>query len=204
MTIEKPLSEVQLAPIGDPRVRFYLDHQQAIDTWAQLREEANQALHDLLLDLVDILANDASSLPDGDDIEVSADTDDLRKPRIVIARRRWMDRGKATAAIVIEWGRHVIDDHGEATLFVGVRAGERGRRNQAVSAKLSRLAPRMRSDLGGHPWQREDDSFPVWRWVLPEGTGIDELAWMAQIRDAAWRCWKIASEHIDRIVGEEA
>ncbi|WP_433612688.1 hypothetical protein ACQP2P_02020 [Dactylosporangium sp. CA-139114] len=199
MTIEefgrKPLS---IPPIDDPQVRFYLDHWHAIETWAALRRDADEALQDRLLDLVDVLADDARTI--GDDIDIHTDTSDRRKPRIAISRRSWRDAaGRVPAATVIEWQKPLIDRDGELQLYVGLRVGERRRRDQQVGAQLSGLAAAFRQRLG-RPWEREDEAFPVWRWVTVPGTVIDEIALLEDARAGAWDCWNVTAGAIDDIL----
>jgi len=186
--------------IRDPRIRFYLDNFTVIEAWAQLRIEANEALHELLLDLVDTLTQQALDRGDAD-IEVRADEiTNSRKPRVTMTRRSWQDpSGHSPAAIVVEWHSPPIDKNGELFLYVGVRVGDRRRRDLRVAKYLSGLAPALRGQLGS-PWEREADSFPVWRWITPQGESLDEAALLDDARRAAWACWDVSAKHIDGVL----
>ena len=186
-------------PIKNERVRFYLDNFQAIETWARLRGEANEELHDVLLDLADTLTRDAVDRGHDDVTVFADDVTNARRPRLVIVRRGWQDGdGRSPAAVVVEWHHPPIEKDG-LHLYVGIRAGDRGGRDVSVGTYLSKVAPALRAQLGA-PWQREAENFPVWRWITPEGDTIDEAALLDEARRAAWRCWDVAARHIDDAV----
>jgi hypothetical protein len=188
-------SHLPIGPIEDPRVRFYLDNRGIIETWAALRKTANDVLKDLLLELVDVLAADALHL--GNDIEVGAEAQSERRPRIAVVRRSWRDpRGQAPAAVVVEWYRQLLNEEG-LWLYVGVRLGDRGRRDQKMKAHLEASAPRLRRALGPG-WKDLHDDFPVWRWIgAREEDRIDELSILQETRTAVWECWNAARSEID-------
>jgi hypothetical protein len=200
MTLEPEAPEPVRHRIKEERIRFYLDNFKVIETWAQLRVEANEALHELFLDMVDTLAEDAIER-DSPDVDVRLDDfTNSRKPRIVLTRRSWQDaNGHVPAAIAIEWHRPPIDKTGELYFYVGVRVGDRGSRDLHVAKHLSGLAPALRSRLGS-PWERESESFPVWRWITPQGDGLDETALVNEARSAAWTCWEACAQHIDDVL----
>lgn len=199
MTTDDPsLEPIRIQPVEDARVRFYLDNYRAIETWAHLRSEANDVLHELLLDLVGVLAEDAQDIDP--DIIVESDTGQRRRSRIAITRRSWHDPGgPAPAAVVIEWHRPPLDNAGELYLYVGIRVRDRRRRDRALADQLSALAPTLKRQLG-RPWEPESEAFPVWRWITPDGDGLDELALLDQARSAAWQCWHVAAKEIDRLL----
>ncbi|WP_250030182.1 hypothetical protein [Paractinoplanes maris] len=200
MTLEPEGPE--LRRIHDDRVRFYLDNYKAIETWARIRSDANKELHELSLSMVDTIAQDVLARGDtGIDVRAD-DLTNPRKPRVVLARRTWRPsdgEGEAPAAIVIEWHNPPIDKRGEFTMYVGVRVGDRDRRDKRVAKYLSERAPRLREALG-HPWLAESESFPVWRWVLQEGDALDELAILETARESAWRCWDTCAAVIDDVL----
>jgi hypothetical protein len=200
LTLERATATpLKVAPIGDARVRFYLDHHQAIEEWAALRQEANTAIHACLLDLADQLAIDAQTLND-DNIDVRVDTSNSRLPHIAITHRQWHEAaGHTPAAIVVEWSQQPLDNRGELHLYVGVRVGEQRRRDQRLLAELTALGPALRQQLG-RPWEREDGAFPVWRWIQHTGPTLDEIAIVQEARTAAWQCWSATAMHIDRLV----
>jgi hypothetical protein len=135
------------------------------------------------------------------DVDVRLDEiTNTRKPRIVLTRHSWQDtNGHSPAAIAIEWHRPPIDKTGELYFYVGVRVGDRGRRDLRVAKYLSGLAPTLRSQLGS-PWERESESFPNWRWITPQGDALDETAVINEARSAAWACWQVCAEHIDEVL----
>jgi hypothetical protein len=45
----------------------------------------------------------------------------------------------------------------------------------------------------GKPWESEHGSFPVWRWIQPEGERLDEQALIEQARRSAWDCWRVCA-----------
>jgi len=193
-----PAVDPSLGRVEDPRVRFYLDNHKIIETWASLRADAVAALQDLILDLVPVLGADAVH-HDEPDLFVRADDSDARRPRIVMSRRHWQDTsGQVPAAVVIEWNNPIIDKDGEVHFYVGVRVWRQGRRGVRVASRLSELAPGLCSQLG-KPWAREAESFPVWRWIEPDGDRLDEIALLDQARAAAWQCWAVAAPHIESL-----
>ncbi|MCY1139398.1 hypothetical protein OWR29_15470 [Actinoplanes sp. Pm04-4] len=187
-------------PIHNDRVRFYLDHFKIIEEWAAIRGEANEELHNLFLNQVDTLAQEVLARGHKD-IDVRADEEtNPRKPRIVMSKHGWQNAaGQAPAAIVIEWHNPSINRHGEFTMYVGVRVGDRGVRDERVADRLSGLAPQLRRTLG-QPWEAESESFPVWRWILQDGDTLDEGSLLAEARAAAWKCWDVCSGVIDEVV----
>ena len=178
-------------------MRFYLDNYKMIETWAQIHGEANQELHDLFLDMADTLSQDAVDQGHTDIVVRADEHTNPRKPRILITRRAWhSSNGDAPAATAIEWYRPPIGKDGELYLYVGVRVGDRGRRDQRTAKHLSTLAPTLRRELGP-PWEKEHGSFPVWRWIAPQGEALDEAYLVAEARRAAWECWDTCARPID-------
>jgi hypothetical protein len=199
LTIATPRgSDLGIASVENPRVRFYLDNYKIIETWAQLRTEAIDTLQELLTDLVDVLAADAVQHNEPDLI-VRADDSDTRRPRITMLRRGWQDSAnQVPAAVVIEWYNPIINKDGDLHLYVGIRVQRQAPRGARIANQLSRLAPELRSQLG-KPWQREAESFPLWRWIEPDGDRLDEIDLLEQARTAAWQCWALAAPHLETV-----
>lgn len=187
--------------ISNERVRFYLDNYKMIETWAQIRAEANQELNDLFLSMVDSLSLDAVGRG-YDDIVVRADEQtNPRKPRILITRRAWHNaHGDAPAATAIEWDRPPIGKDGDLIFYVGIRVGDRSQRDKRTVKHLSALAPTLRNQLGA-PWEKEHGSFPVWRWIAPAGESLGEAGLADEAQRAAWKCWQVCAPHIDEALG---
>lgn len=188
--------------IKDDRVRFYLDNFKMIETWAQVRAEANQELHDVFLDMGEALTVEATDRGYSDVVVRVDEQTNPRKPRILITRRAWHGtNGEAPAATAIEWHQPPIDKGGELYLYVGVRVGDRRRRDLRVAKHLNSLAPALRRKLGS-AWQKEDENFPIWRWIQPQGDTLDEIFLVNEARRAAWACWEATAHHIDDALGE--
>ncbi|GGN82219.1 hypothetical protein GCM10010112_59450 [Actinoplanes lobatus] len=201
MTIQERSGGPAIGRIKDERVRFYLENFKMIEEWARVRTDANQELHDLFLGMAEVLTVEAESRG-YDDVVVRVDEDtNPKKPRILIAKRDWFGSDDVTpAATAIEWHQPPIDKSGELYMYVGVRMGDRRRRDLRVAKYLSSLAPALRRTLGSE-WEKEAEAFPVWRWIQPQGDSLDELFIVEEARRAAWTCWEATSHHIDEALG---
>ncbi len=195
--------DMGVSRIRDDRVRFYLDNFKMIETWAQVRKDANEELHEIFLDMTEELTVEATDRGFTDAIVRVDDHTDPKKPRILITKRAWcsVDDETPAAAMAIEWYQPPIDKNGELNLYVGVRVGDRRRRGLRVAKHLSGLAPALRRTLG-NAWNKEHESFPIWRWIQPEGDAIDEVSLVNEARQAAWACWEATAHHIDEALGE--
>lgn len=106
--------------IQNPRVRFYLEHRQQIEAWADLRSEAAQAIDEWLLSLEDAFRQLAGAL--GPDVMVVAVAEGPY-PAIRMFRKAWpgSDRQDPSVCVSLEWPRGKVRFMGNAHPYVGVR-----------------------------------------------------------------------------------
>src|SRR4051794_7638810 len=103
--------DIPVTSVDEPRVRFYLDNQRLIETWAAIRSEASEALWDRVLGLTDVLAEDAEMLGETD-ATVRFDAE-AGHPRVEVARQRWvLEDGLAPLFFMIERQGSLINSNG--------------------------------------------------------------------------------------------
>jgi len=189
-----------VAKIDDPVARSYLENRGTIETWANLRVQAANSLTDKVLELADVLKDDAQRL----DLEAETLEDDT--PQLMVRRAGWRTgEGLEPVVVALEWSREILDKNGEPTLFVGLGVNEASddwteeRRSAIVS-----LGKQVQKKLG-RPWQTQPPSgyWPLWRYTRPEGDALDEIELLTLTRSEFWRCWKETADEVDRIFRDE-
>jgi hypothetical protein len=185
--------DVPWPTIDDSRVRFYLENQRMIETWAAIRDEASRELWDCLLGLVDVLAEDAELLGEKD-ISVAVRDADSGYPRIEVVRRAWEPPdGLAPVCFFIERQGNLINRTGKPELYAGLRMRDATLLSDAQRGKLWDAAAQLRASMG-KPWTGSRSKYVLWRWIRPHADALDETVLCREARTALWQAWAAAAD----------
>lgn len=145
----------------DPQVAFYLEHQEAIDTWYQLRERIPAAAHGFFASLGQRFRDDLAATL-GEDVRVQSQLDEAF-PKLLLYRTAWYDpmRDMMRVAVGLEWDRVRGTFH---NAYVGVWL----HRNHPTFASLDGPLREEIAMAPGEGYQKQSDGWwPAWRYVTP-------------------------------------
>ena len=180
--------------VDDPRVEFYLKHQNLIDEWAAVRSDARDEAHRFYLSLFD----DLDALAQDLDSAKAGVTDD-NWSRVYLYREEWTQPDADPIAMVcLEW-RHATFVDGNRV--VGVRIDASHEAGKALRRRVGDQVRDMRANAGfgdRSSYYAASKTPPT-----PEGEYWTHLsAYRATLVELISDAWDAFAERIDRAFSE--
>lgn len=182
--------------IDDPRIEFYLQHQEVIEEWTGLRRDVRHAANDFFSSLVDDLEEVAAEMEGGVDVVF----EDPSYPYVGLCRSSWQGEEKARVAVVFEWQRSSTTfTDGWRMLGVRVAMGEEGGKD--LTAEVRHALEPIRKAAG---FPNSNNSYwPAWRHAAAaQGDDYwkDLTPYREALVDEIKECWDAFERAIDEIV----
>jgi hypothetical protein len=181
--------------IDDERIRFYLKHQELIETWASVRKDAREVTHEFFLSLTDDLGERAAGL--GGDLAVWRNEKIYSK--VGLYRPGWDGEDEPVVQVCLEWHKQATFTTG--TRFVGVRASYGNADGKSLRPYLGDTLRGIRDAAG---FGRSSNHWPAYQPVLePDGEFWNDLGdYRNGLLDTIESAWVSFSEPIQHAVAE--
>ena len=116
--------------IEDDRVRFYLKHQELIETWADLSQQVTDVANDFLSICSQQIEKSVSQLGSGAKVYFRSKSD---YPAICLHKSHWRgELAEPTVAIALEWPKKKVGFRGPHRPYSGLRVGRKQRGGAAL------------------------------------------------------------------------
>jgi hypothetical protein len=191
---------------GDEKLRFYLQHQKLIETWATVGLTEHQAAHKFLISLAKDLQQEVSASL-GDAVQVHADAGSSQTSAYVgLCKGSWRDDNRIPRVMVcIGWSPEKVafepTRSGDKSPYVGIRVADGNKGGQPL---LRILKFTFENKMARHGYG-SSDWWPVWRYEPAAGDfWTDPTRYGRELVRSCVTLWQRYSAQIDLEVAKPA